>query len=338
MILVTGGTGLVGSHLLLDLVKTENKIRAIYRKNSDLNAVKKVFSYYTPTSEVSFLFNKIEWMEASLEDIPALSNAFKGVTKVYHCAALVSFQSKDAHALRKINIEGTANIVNLCISGQVDKICYISSIATMDIGAGETYVTENFTWHPEKNHNDYAISKHGAEIEIWRATQEGVPAVILNPGIILGPGFWNKGTGQIFKKIDKGLNYHFPKITGFVGVQDVVDLAVLAMDSAVKNEQFIVVAENLSFKKVFETVASPLNKRPPQKELKPWMVMAGWIFQSFGHYIFGAEQKISRRDYKTLFENTLYSNEKAKTIFNYNFTPVEEVISKTAEFYIQDNP
>lgn len=328
----------MGSHLLLNLAKTENKVRAIYRKDSDTDAVKRVFSYYTPTSEVAYLFNKIEWVEASLEDIPALTNAFKGIRQVYHCAALVSFHSKDVDALRKINIEGTANIVNLCISVKIARICYISSIVTMDTGPGETQVTENFTWYPEKDHSDYAISKHGAEIEIWRATQEGVPAVILNPGIILGPGFWNKGTGQIFQKVDKGLNYHFPKTSGFVGVQDVAELAVLAMNSQVKNEQFIVVSENLSFKKVFDKIALYYKKRPPQNELKPWMVMAGWIFQSLGYYLFGAEKHISRRDYKSLFEHTLYSNEKVKSAFNYNFTPVEKVISKTAEFYIQDNP
>ncbi len=337
MILVTGGTGLVGSHLLLDLVKTENKVRAIHRKNSDLSAVEKVFTYYIPTTEASFLFNRIEWIEASLEDIPALSIAFEGVTKVYHSAALVSFHSKDLNALRKVNIEGTANIVNLCISGKIQKLCYISSIATMDPGPGEPQVTENFTWYPEKNHSDYAISKHGAEIEIWRATQEGIPAVILNPGVILGPGFWDKGTGQIFKKVAEGLNYHFPKTTGFVGVQDVAELAVLAMDSPVQNEQFIVVAENLSFKNVFDAIARSFEKRPPQKELKPWMIVAGWIIQSLGYYIFGTEKQISRRDYKSLFEHTLFSNMKVKSEFGYEFTPIKAVISKTVELYKQDN-
>lgn len=322
----------MGSHILLELVKTEDNIRAIYRKNSDRDVVKKVFSYYCPQEEVSFLYSKIEWVEADLEDIPALTLAFKGITKVYHCAALVSFQSRDANKLRKVNIEGTANIVNLCISYKVEKICYISSIATMDLSPGDNYVTENFTWYPEKDHSEYAISKHGAEIEIWRGSQEGVPVVILNPGVILGPGFWKKGTGQIFTKIDKGLNYHFPKITGFVGVQDVAKLAVTSMESPIENEQYIVVAENLSFKNVLKNVATALEKKPPQKELKSWMILTGWMMQSIGS-LFGGKKQINRNDNKTLFEDTLYSNRKIKKEFTFEFTPVDEVISHTAGIY-----
>lgn len=324
---------MVGSHLMLELLKTEKKVRAIFRKDSDLDAVKKVFSFYNPPLEASSLYEKIEWVEASLENIPALMQAFEGIKKVYHCAALVSFNSKDANALRKINIEGTANIVNICISKRIEKICYISSISTLDLGPGQTYITENFTWYPEKNHSNYAISKHGAEIEVWRATQEGVPAVILNPGVIIGPGFWEKGTGQIFKKIDEGLNYHFPKTTGFVGVEDVVLLAIVAMNSEIINQQYIVIAENTSFETVFETVAKSFNKRPPQKKLKPWMVFLGWIYQSLGYYLWGGKKQISRGDHKSLFECNLYSNEKIKKAFNYNFTPMEEVIYKTAKIY-----
>lgn len=333
MILVTGGTGLVGSHLLLDLAKTEDKIRAIYRKNSSLDAVKKVFSYYLPPAEVEFLYNKIQWIEASLEDVPALTNAFKDITRVYHCAALVSFNSKDTNQLRKINIEGTANIVNLCITFKVQKICYISSIATMDLKPGQKFITENFTWFPEKDHTDYAISKHGAEIEIWRGTQEGVPAIILNPGVILGPGFWNKGTGQIFKKIDEGLNYYFPKTTGFVGVYDVVEIAIKAMDSSIENEQYIVVAENLSFKDVLEKIACKMKKPLPKKGLKPWMVYLGWLYQTVGYYLAGAKKQISRGDHKSLFEHSFYTNDKVKKNFSHEFIPMEEVISKTVAAY-----
>lgn len=327
---------MVGSHLLLDLVKTEDKVRAIHRKDSDLELVKKVFSYYCPKGEVPFLFGKIEWVEAALENIPALTLAFKGITKVYHCAALVSFRSSDAAKLRKVNIEGTANIVNLCISFKVEKICYISSIATMDLSPGDKYVSENFTWYPEKDHSEYAISKHGAEIEVWRASQEGVPVIILNPGIILGPGFWDKGTGQIFSKVAKGLNYHFPKTSGFVGVQDVAKLAVIAMESPIENEQYIVVAENLSFKSVLEKVAKAFGKMPPGKELKPWMVYAGYIFQSVA-YLFGGKKEISRNDYKSLFEHTLYSGNKIKKEFSFEFTPMEDVISQTAGIYKKEN-
>lgn len=336
MILVTGATGLVGSHILLNLLKAGNKVKAIHRNGSDLQGVKRVFAYYLPMEEAEFLFGEIIWIPASLTDIPALSEAFKDINKVYHCAALVSFNSKDTAALRKINIEGTANIVNLCISSRVEKLCYISSIATMGLSIGEKFISENFTWHPEKDHSEYAISKHGAEIEVWRASQEGVPVVILNPGVILGPGFWNKGTGQIFSKVYKGLNYHFPKTTGFVGVRDVAEIAVKAMDSPVENEQYILVAENLSFKEVLTMAAVSLKKSPPQKSLKPWMVYIGWLFQAIASTMFGTRKQISKRDHKSLFEHSLYSNEKVKNELTYNFTPVIEVVAETANIFLNE--
>ncbi len=333
MILVTGGTGLVGSHLLLELVIAGKKVRAIYRKNSDINAVKKIFLYAIPAEEAEFLFRQIEWKEASLTDIPALTEAFTGISRVYHAAALVSFRKEDTAALRKTNIEGTANIVNLCIAMGIEKLCYISSIATMGLSIGETSISENFTWHPEKDHSEYAISKHGAEIEVWRASQEGVAVVILNPGIILGPGYWEKGTGKIFSKINKGLNYHFPKTTGFVGVKDVARLALIAMDSAIQNEQYIVVAENLSFKEVLDKVAVEFGKQPPKKELKPWMVFTGWMYQSIASAIFGVKKEISRRDHKALFEHSFYNNSKVKDEFSYQFQPMEEVIAETVTVF-----
>ena len=333
MILVTGGTGLVGSHLLLELVKSGNKVRAIHRKYSDLQAVKKVFSYYIPADEIDFLFSKIEWKEANLNDIPALTEAFKGITSVYHCAALISFDTSDEKALRKINIEGTANIVNLCVAFKIEKLCYLSSIATMDKSLGEKFVAENFTWNQEKYHNEYAISKHGAEIEVWRGTQEGVPAIILNPGVILGPGFWNTGSGQLFKKIDEGLNYHFPKITGFVGVQDVVNAVITVMGSNIQNEQYIVVAENLSFTEVLGLVAESIQKPSPKKPLKPWMVFTGWIYQSMANFLFGIKRLISREDYKSLFQHSFYSSEKLKSEFSFEYTPIKEVILETGKIF-----
>lgn len=322
---------------MLELVRSGEKVRAIRRKNSDLQAVRRVFSYYIPKDEIDFLFDQIEWKEADLNDIPALTEAFTEVTTVYHCAALISFDPSDEKALRKINIEGTANIVNLCIAFKIEKLCYLSSVATMDLSLGEKFVSENFTWHPEKYHSEYAISKHGAEIEVWRASQEGVPVIVLNPGVILGPSSWDTGSGQLFKKINEGLNYYFPKTTGFVGVQDVVKAAIKAMQSNIQNEQYIVVAENKSFKEVLDLVAESIQKPAPKKPLKPWMVFIGWMYQSVLGFLFGTKRLITREDTKLLFQNSFYSSEKLKSEFDFEFTPIREVILNTGKQFREEH-
>mgnify|MGYP000444878606 CR=1 FL=1 len=237
MILVTGGTGLVGAHLLYHLSLENDVVTAIHRENSNLQAVKKVFSYYTKDFE--HLFNKIKWIEADITDICQLEIAFENITEVYHSAALVSFNPKDYKAMRKINIEGTTNIVNFCINKKVQKLCFVSSIATIEKSINNKVIDEEGEWNVEKNNYGYAITKYGAEMEVWRASQEGIDVVIVNPGVILGAGFWNTGSGALFPKIYKGLQFYTEGITGFVAVKDVVIIMIRLMNSTIKNKSII---------------------------------------------------------------------------------------------------
>ncbi|HET8753627.1 MAG TPA: SDR family oxidoreductase [Salinimicrobium sp.] len=336
MILVTGGTGLVGSHLLVELLKSGKNVRAIFRNEKKLDSVKRVFFYYFPKTEAEFFFEKIDWVKAEINDIPSLEIAFPDVTQVFHCAALVSFDPSDNKKLRKINIEGTANVVNLCISNKVEKLCLVSSIATLDLKPGEEEISEISIWNPAENHSMYAITKYGAEMEAWRASQEGIPVVIVNPGVIIGPGFWESGSGKIFKKVKNGLNFYFPKITGFVGVKDVVKIMAELMERPVKNEQFILVAENVSFKHIFEQVAVVLGKSPPSKALKPWMLNLGWIFQKIFGFATNKPRNLTSQSRKSLFKSTFYSSEKIKILLDYEFKKIDDVISETAENFKRD--
>lgn len=336
MILVTGGTGLVGSHLLLDLTKSGKKVRAIFRSKESISAVKRVFSYTNSVEETEKLLQQIEWLGADITDIPALDLAFDGIKEVYHCAALVSFDPSMDSRLRKVNIEGTANIANFCIKKNIQKLCFVSSIATLDKSSGESIISETSHWNKEKDHNMYSITKYGAEMEIWRASQEGIPVVIVNPGIIIGAGFWNSGSGEIFKRIAHGLKYFVPKTTGFVGVKDVVKIMQRLMNSPVENEQFIVVSENVSFETVLTQVAEALKQSAPKKKLKPWMVFTGWLLEIFRSPFSSTERKLNRHSSKTLFEDHFYSNKKVISFTGHRFEPIDETIKKTARFFRKD--
>ncbi|TRO64314.1 NAD-dependent epimerase/dehydratase family protein [Christiangramia sabulilitoris] len=336
MILVTGGTGLVGAHLLFELAHKHEKLRAIARSTSNTQAVRKVFGYYRNTAEADRLFKKIEWIRADINDIPSLEKAFENVEYVYHSAALISFDPSDEKKLRKINIEGTANIVNQCIHNKIKKLCYVSSVAAIGNPLNKAVVDETAKWIPEEDHSNYAISKYGAEIEAWRGTQEGIDTVIVNPGIILGPGFWNSGSGRIFSKIDQGLNYHFPKISGFVGVHDVVKSMIQLMESPIVNKNYIVVAENISFEEVFKMTAKHLNKPAPAKKLKKWMIALGWFFQKIGSW-FGLKREITYESINGLYAETQYSNKKLTEELNFSFEPIEKMIGDTAEIYRKEH-
>lgn len=335
MILVTGGTGLVGAHLLCELAQNNERIRATIRPSSDIKAVRKVFGYYAENAEADKLFNRIDWVTADINDIPALTTAFEGIDHVYHCAALISFDPSDEKKLRKINIEGTANVVNLCIARKVKKLCYVSSVAAIGSGPSNTEIDETAKWNAEEDHNDYAISKYGAEIEVWRGTQEGVDTVIVNPGIVVGPGFWGSGSGQIFSRIDRELKYHFPKVSGFVGVKDVVIALTRLMESDIRNEKFILVSENLSFEYVLRSTAEYMDRPKPSRQLKKWMITMGWIFQKIGSW-FGGNRQVTRDSIRGLYSKTYYNSSRVSEAVGLEFTPMHKVFRDTAQLYLKE--
>lgn len=334
MILVTGGTGLVGSHLLYKLAQKHSRIRATYRTQKKVDMVRKVFSYYT--SDVDVLFDKIEWVEATLNDIPNLDTAFKDVTHVYHCAALVSFDPGQYHQLRKVNIEGTANIINLCVSHQVQKLCYVSSVAATGQSENGKAITEETPWNQEADHSVYAITKYGAELEVWRGTQEGVPAVIVNPGIIVGPGFWRDSSGSLIRFIDKGLKYYTTGVSGYVDIDDVVDPMLQLMESDISNERYILVAENMSFKDFAYSVSNSLGVNPPKKRVKTWQLKLAWRLDWLNAFLRKKRRKLTRQAVYSLTHDSIYSSEKIRQDLDYQFMNLSDSISKTCSFYVKN--
>lgn len=336
MILVTGGTGLVGSHLLYKLLKTNNKVRAIYRREHKLALVKKVFSYYSADDES--LFEQIEWVEADITDIPALQRAFQDIDYVYHCAAFVSFEPDKYHVLRKINIEGTANVVNLCLSYQVKKLCYVSSIAAIGHQQNpQQLITEDTNWNQDADNSVYAITKYGAEIEVWRGTQEGIDAVIINPGIIIGPGFWNSGgSSSLIKKIYKGMPYYTHGVTAYVDVDDVVRAMVLLMQSPIKNERFIVISENLSFKEFQQQTALALGVKPASKEATPLILGLGWRLDWLNRLLTGKRRRLSRQMTRSARSITKYDASKIKNALDFKFKPMQVSIEDTCQLFLDD--
>lgn len=266
MILVTGGTGLVGSHLLYFLLKKNERVRAIQRKNSELNSVKKVFALYT--SEVDSLFNKIEWVEANITDIPALTLAFENITKVYHCAAFITFHPSKYRVLKKVNEEGTANIVNLCLANSIEKLCYVSSVATLGSSLKSKLISEKTDWNPDEKNSVYAITKYGAEMEVWRGTQEGLDAVIVNPGVILGTSPDGGGSNVIISLGASGIPFYPSGAMGIVDVQDVVKAMILLMESETKNQQFILVGENVTYKELLSELAKLFRKNRQKRNFQ----------------------------------------------------------------------
>ncbi|MEI8004781.1 MAG: NAD-dependent epimerase/dehydratase family protein [Bacteroidota bacterium] len=335
MILVTGGTGLLGSHLLYNLVSAGKPVRAIKRKSSNTGMVKKIFSYYSDNADE--LFGRIEWVEADILDFVSMDDALEGIDIVYHAGAVVSFYPKDHKAMLTVNTEGTANLVNLCIARKIKKFCYVSSVAVLGRAVNDGVSDETTYWQPSKKNSVYGQSKYGAEREIWRGIEEGLNAFIVNPSVILGPGFWGGGNSGLFSLVWKGLKYYTRGINGFVDVRDVAKAMVLLMDSDISKERFIVSSENCSYQQVFEYMAKYLGKPAPSINVPNAMTGIAWRVEAVRSFIMRTLPEVTKEMATTTTMIYTYSNEKIRKAIGFEFRPVEQSIKDFSEFFLKDH-
>ncbi|MDM1345478.1 NAD-dependent epimerase/dehydratase family protein [Myroides marinus] len=332
MILVTGGTGLVGAHLLLHLLQSEDAVRAIYRNEE---SIKKTKAFFALNNQAK-LFLKIEWVKADLIDVPALEVAFKDINYVYHCAALVSFEPKDEKKLRKTNIEGTANIVNLSIAFNIKKLCYVSSIAALgETLAKDKVITETTDWNPELYHGDYAITKYGAEMEVWRGTQEGLDVIIVNPGIIFGRGFGYEGSGAFFQKVKKDFPFYTKGIAGIVGVNDVVNAMCMLMNSEVKNERFALVSDNISYQELINYIADLMGKKHPSIKVSRTSSVLAWKLDDFVSLITRKKRSFTRSLAQASHSKYVYDCSKIKNTISFEFEHYQSFLPLIAEEHLR---
>ena len=333
MVLVTGGTGLIGSHLLYCLCKKGIKTRAFKRPQSDLQKVKKVFSYYQKDFES--LFQLIEWVEGDVLDYWSVADAMKGVSQVCHCAALVYASGPLQKEMLETNIQGTTNMVNAALEQGNIKFCHVSSTATLPPSAHpfakNDIITELNSWQSEYAASDYSLSKYAAEKEVWRASEEGLDIVVVNPGIVIGPGNWNSGSSSMISLASKGLPYYTNGGTGFVGVTDVVNCMVSLMESAHKNERYILVAENMPFRQFFDLAQSQFGKTPATIHIGKLGGAFYWRLAALGAFITQKSPSITRETAHNAQVTRRYSNSKITKTLGMHFMKMEEVIIETCK-------
>lgn len=322
MILVTGGTGFLGSHLIRVLVQAGKPVKALYRK--------------AIPAQLDDVREKVTWVKADVLDVPAMEEVMDDVTHVYHCAATVSFNPAHKAAMQKVNIEGTANIVNLCLDFGVKKLVHVSSVASLGRAKEMKEISEENTWEESKNNSGYAVSKHFSEMEVWRGIAEGLEAVIVNPSIILGSGYWGDGSGALLKNAWKEFPFYTQGINGFVDVEDVVKAMVMLMESDVKSQRFVLSGANWSYRDLFTTMAKELNKKPPHIAAKPWMAALVWRVEKIKSFITGKPALITRETARTAQLKVFYNSDKiTRYLPGFKFKPMEQTIADISKAYLE---
>jgi nucleoside-diphosphate-sugar epimerase len=320
MLLVTGATGFLGSHLIKKLAEKNQPIRAIYRSSSA----------HLINSELK----NIEWVEGDVLDIHSINSAMKGVTEVYHAAAMVSFDKKKHDLMYQINVVGTENMVNMALENNIQKFGYISSVAVLGRSLPTNKMDENSEWEKSKNNSLYATSKMLAEREVFRGAAEGLNVAIVNPSVILGYGNWNNSSATIFKTIYDGMPFYSTGINGFVDVDDVVNCIIQLMDNNIFGERFILNENNYSYQQIFNWIAESFEVKKPSIKVTKLLSEIAWRFEAIKSIITGKNGLITKETATTALLENFYSNEKIKTRLNYKFHPIQDTIQRTSKLFL----
>lgn len=331
MILVTGSTGLLGSHVVCDLISNQFAVRAMYRSEERKAVVLHVLRHYFP-EKAEELFAGIEWVKADILDLTELEDAMTGCDKVVHCAALVSFHRRDFWHLFAHNRKGTANVVNTALDLGLKQLVYVSSTAA--VGSDSTYTDgirrETNHWNANEKSSGYSLSKYSAEKEVWRGMEEGLHAAIVNPSIMFGPGNWEESSLKIFRTLKEGLSYYTPGGNAFVDVRDVSQVILRLLETEMSGERFLVTGHNLMFKELFERICAQLHVKAPSKSAGPFLVGVAWRLAGLWARLKNKRPTITKESAESSQKITVYSSEKVMKQFpGFQFTPLEKTIENT---------
>jgi dihydroflavonol-4-reductase len=320
MILVTGGAGLLGKELITQLLQEGRNVRAIYNK----------------TQLSDFKDTRLQQFQCDVLDVVGLAEAMQGVEQVYHCAAIVSFNRRHRQRMFKINIEGTANVVNAALDAGVKKMVHVSSVAALGRIREETVINETMNWTEETSNSRYGQSKYLAEMQVWRGIGEGLDAVIVNPVIILGPGDWNSGSSAIFRSVYNEFPWYTTGTTGFVDVRDVAKAMILLMNSNISAQRFIISAENRPYADVFNLAANAFGKKPPYKRVTPFLATLVTKWESIKSFFSGKDPLVTKETAATAMAKVQFDNSKLKKHFpGFEYRSIEESVKDTCAIFQQ---
>ncbi|HUR12577.1 MAG TPA: NAD-dependent epimerase/dehydratase family protein [Flavitalea sp.] len=322
-VLVTGATGFIGAYIMQELIRKNYFVRALHRTGN--------YPFYID-AEIN---SKVEWVNSDILDPVSLEEVMSGMDCVIHAAAKVSFSSQDHQQLYHVNREGTANVVNAALEKKINRFVYISSVAAIGRTSDGSTVNEKRKWEMNKTHTQYAISKYQAELEVWRGIGEGLNAVIINPSTVLGYGDWNHSSNGIFKTVFNEMPWYTKGVNGFVDVEDVAKATVLLMESHFQAERFIVNAENISFREIFNKIANGFGKKAPGMYAGRTLGSLAWRIALLKSWFTGEAPVLTKESARVAQSRTLFDNQKILSALDgFTFTPISQTIEKACKRYL----
>jgi nucleoside-diphosphate-sugar epimerase len=324
-VLITGATGLVGSATARKFLAEGHEVFALYRQSSDRSLLADVES-------------KIQWIEGDILDLSALEQAFDGMDFVVHTAAVVSFIPKDRKSMYKVNVEGTSNVVNVCLKQHIGKLCHVSSIAAIGrpdsrkiVPGHDVILDESHRWEDSPENSEYAKTKHLAELEVWRGIAEGLNAVIVNPTLVLGEGDWEKSSTQLFRYVYREKPFYTEGVANYVDVRDVAEIIFKLMLSNISGERFLLNGGSISYRNLFNTIADAMNKKRPSFRVGAGLAGVIWRFEAVRTWLLGTKPLITKETAQSAARRISYDNGKVRKALGFQFQPIERTVARVSE-------
>jgi dihydroflavonol-4-reductase len=322
MVIITGANGLLGSFVLKKFIAAGVIVTGLKRAASD-------------TSLIGDVKDKVVWRETDINDAVSLNECLKDATVVIHVAAMVSFNPREEDALYKVNVEGTKNVVDACLANGIKKLIHISSVAALSRHRGVSIIDENNTWVDSQVNSAYAKSKYLAELEVYRGIEEGLPACVVNPAVILAPSDWQKSSSQIFNYIWQEKKFYSTGQCNYVDVEDVAEIIFKLYQQDFIGERFIACAGSISFKELFDEIALRFGRKGPSIKVGTNLLNVFAFMEEWRCRLLGTKPLVTRETVKATKENFAYSNQKSIEKLDIRYKSLKVTLDTCCEYYVR---
>lgn len=311
-ILITGITGLLGSYLAKELLGIA-EIHGLKRKTGRFHLLGKAYE-------------AIHWHEGDINDYQSLEAAIEGMDMIIHAAGLVSFSSKDKEKLLRINVEGTANVVNIMLEKNVKKLVYISSVSALGKDPEIRHISENYKWTASPDNTPYAISKHLGELEVWRGNQEGLEVLVFNLSVLLAKISDQRSSASIYQYVLRGSRFYPKGIVNYIDIRDACAIMVKIMHGDRWNERFIVSRESISYKKFFDAMALAFQIPAPSKRLSNGMLNIVLLISKLSRFVGTGALSINKQTARLAQLEITFENNKVQDLLNFDYTELKDTL------------
>ncbi len=318
---VTGGTGFIGANLVAGLNERGIKARVLLRKNSSVRALEGLL--YEPVS--GDIMNSPE----------ELAKSIAGCDWLFHVAAVSKYWRTGKEQIYKINVKGTTNMLTAANLAGVKRFVFTSSIAALGVPEIDAKLSEKNQFNVDPNRFPYGHSKHLAELEVRKAVDQGLEAVIVNPSIVLGPRDINLISGSIVTEAAKGTGWFYPPGgVNYVDVKDVVNGHIAAAEKGKVGERYILSGHNLSFQESWSVVCEIVGRPPPRVPLPAQLVPAIAIGVDVVNRLLGGRLPFEGDQVRISRFKLYVDGSKAAREFQIVPRPFRETVQDTYDWYL----